>query len=93
MKFPPPQCLAVDVDHTLVHQGVVSKWVVDKIIDANSKGLDVILWSMRGREYAEGAARYAGISDLVICVSKPGFVIDDQGLQWTKTCRVLRPHD
>lgn len=89
--LPPPRCLAVDVDHTLIRQGRPDLGVVTLIRERAADGWDVVVWSMRGRHYAQNAANVCGIAALVVCVGKPGVILDDQGLDWLRGAQVVRP--
>ena len=89
--FAPPRCIAVDVDDTLIRHGQPNPSLVTLIRDRAAVGWDVIVWSMRGRAYAQAAATVCGIAELVVCVSKPGVVVDDKGLDWLRFSQVVRP--
>jgi hypothetical protein len=89
LRLPPPKCLAVDVDGTLITSQGVNPTLVEEIRERHADGFDVVVWSMRGRAYAERAAEAAGISDLVVCISKPGYIVDDVGLDWLRDVVVV----
>ena len=89
-SFPLPRVLAVDVDGTLIDGWRTNPSIVELVRQQASAGWDVVIWSMRGRLYAERAAALAGVSDLAICIGKPGYIIDDQGLDWLRGARVQR---
>lgn len=88
--LPPPRCLAVDVDDTLLHHNIPNPAIVAMIRAYADQGWDVIVWSLRGRAYAQAAADLAGIAELAVCVGKPGVVVDDKGLDWLQFSRVVR---
>ena len=89
--LPPPRCMAVDVDGTLIINGRVNQAMVESVNKALADGYQIIVWSMRGRAYAEAAAARVGLTgDDVQCCSKPGVIVDDVGLEWLKGVRVLR---
>lgn len=90
MRYSPPRCLAVDVDGTLVERGTPNPAVVDLIRERAAQGWDVVIWSMRGRAYAQAAATLAGVQEVAVCISKPGIVVDDQGLAWLGRVQVVR---
>ena len=89
LRAPPPKCLAVDVDGTLITDQGVNTTLVETIREKHADGFDVVVWSMRGRAYAERAAAAVGIADLVVCISKPGYIVDDVGLDWLREVVVL----
>ena len=54
-------------------------------------GFDIVLWSMQGRAYAENVASRFGIKHLFTAiVSKPGVVIDDEGMDWIQKTRIVK---
>lgn len=89
-RFAPPRVLAVDVDGTLIDGGRAHPSIVELVQRQAAAGWDVLIWSMRGRRYAEQAAAFAGLAELVTCVGKPGVIVDDQGLDWLRDVRVQR---
>ena len=92
--MPSPRCIAVDVDGTLFsakRPRRVNRRLVSSVRAKANEGWDVIVWSMRGSVYARRAARAAGLDDVAVCVSKPGVIVDDIGLDWLRGCRVVRP--
>ncbi len=90
MNLPLPRCIAIDVDDTLIRKGQPNYDMVSMIRDRVADGWDIIVWSMRGRVYAQSAATVCGIADVVVCVSKPGIIVDDQGLAWLGRVQVVR---
>ena len=88
--FAPPRCIAIDVDDTLIRKGQPNYDMVSMIRDRVADGWDIIVWSMRGRVYAQSAAAVCGIADLVVCISKPGVIVDDKGLDWLRFSQVIR---
>lgn len=90
-KYSPSNCLAIDVDGTLVTDGRLNQSVAKLAKDKKDQGMDVILWSARGRAYAEAVAKKHGLEDcFTFIVSKPGFIVDDLGWGWIKYTRVIR---
>ena len=85
-----PRCLAVDVDHTLLVNGQPHPAVVNLLRERVGDGWELLIWSMRGREHAERAARLAGLDGVAICASKPGCVVDDQGLDWLRQVELVK---
>lgn len=88
-RFPQPRCLAVDVDHTLLVNGQPHPPVVNLLRERVGDGWELLIWSMRGREHAERVARLTGLDDVPICASKPGCVVDDQGLDWLRQVELV----
>ena len=91
-KHPPAKCLAIDVDGTLIDSRMsLNAKVADLAKAKRGEGWDVILWSARGRRYAQAVAEKHGIEDVFTAIiGKPGFVVDDLGWQWIKYTRVIR---
>ena len=88
--FHPPHCIAIDVDDTLIGRDGLDLGVVAFIEAKREEGMEVMLWSMRGRAYARAVAekhRVAHLFDAII--SKPGWILDDQGWQWVAKTRVV----
>lgn len=89
--YPRNKVIFVDVDGTLHQQGIVNQVVVDWCKDIKSKGFTLVLWSMRGSAYARESARLIGIEDLFeAIISKPGYILDDDGWSWVKYTQVIR---
>lgn len=88
---PPPRVLAVDVDGTLINRdGIENLHVTRFCREQKARGMFLMLWSSRGKEYAEGVANRLGLVDLFdLILSKPGYVVDDQGWGWTQYTQVL----
>ena len=90
-KFPPPKVIAVDVDGTLQIRGEPNLALIEWCRARKDEGFLLMLWSSRGSDHA---ARYAeefsvtGLFDLTC--SKPGYIVDDQGWDWTKYTRILK---
>lgn len=80
--FPPPRCLAIDVDGVLLVRGQIDQRVVEHARLRISEGWDVYVWSSRGRAHAERACKMAGLD--VPAISKPGYILDDKGWGWTR---------
>ncbi len=84
--------IAVDVDNTLVRGPVLNARLVDWLKVRRTRGANLMLWSMRGKSYARGVAESSGCANLFqTFASKPGFVVDDDGWQWTRGSRVIHP--
>lgn len=89
-RFERPRCLAVDVDDTLLVKGQPNPVVVNLLRKRIDDGWELLLWSMQGREHAQQAAQLAGLEGVAICSSKPGCLVDDQGLDWLRKVDLVR---
>ncbi len=84
--------IAVDVDGTLLHRGIVSKRLVAWCKAKKNEGFAMILWSSRGEKHAINAAKQAGLENVFDHIlSKPGYIVDDKGWSWVKFARVIFP--
>jgi hydroxymethylpyrimidine pyrophosphatase-like HAD family hydrolase len=72
MMYPPTKCVAVDVDGTLIRAGVINQRVVEWCRRQKAKGNTMILWSMRGEEYARRAAALPGVPNLLAVITIKG---------------------
>lgn len=89
-KYPPPKLVAVDVDGTLIINGIVNADLVKWIKQKSCEGFKLMLWSARGEDHARKAADMAGLSDVFdFIISKPGYIVDDRGWSWIKYTRVI----
>lgn len=92
-KYPLMRAVAVDVDGTLFIGGVVNTALVQWCRKRKSEGFELTLWSSRGREYAQRAARLANVHDVFDhIISKPGYLVDDVGWSWIRYTRVVPLH-
>lgn len=90
-KYPPKKTLAVDVDGTLYINGALNANVVQFCETQKANGFVLMLWSARGKEYAQSVADHFEVSHLFdVVISKPGYVLDDQGWGWIKHTNVIR---
>ena len=90
-KFQPAKVIAVDVDGTLIRDGRLVRSLVDWLHEQRALGFRLMLWSARGRDHALGAVELFGLHGLFDdVVSKPGYVVDDQGWQWTQYTWVIK---
>ena len=88
-KYPRPKVIAVDVDDTLIVDGMLNleliEWLRGKADDHV-----IMLWSMAGMVHAENVAKDAGCYDLFdIILPKPGYIVDDDGWNWTRYTEVM----
>ena len=82
----------IDVDGTLVkwskrgegYRARLNTQLVERL-KAEGDGADLVLWSRRGRIYAQGMADKFGVADLFCAIiGKPTSIIDDERLDWLK---------
>jgi hydroxymethylpyrimidine pyrophosphatase-like HAD family hydrolase len=90
-KFKPQKMIAVDVDGTIYVNGRANLKLIEWLRRQKSKGFKIMLWSARGEDHAKNAAKVFEIEDLfdIVC-SKPGYIVDDMGWQWTKWTKRIR---
>ena len=94
MKYRPPKVIAVDVDGTILINGVANERVILWCKRKKLEGYSLTLWSMRGELHARKTAELFGLVDLFDhIIAKPGFILDDKGWTWTRFCRVVRNLD
>lgn len=85
LKHPLPKVIAVDVDGTLIINGVVNRLLIQWCEKKRAEQFTLILWSSRGKDYALGIAEKLGVTDLFDnIIGKPGYIVDDVGWSWTK---------
>ena len=90
MLKPPPKCIAVDVDGTLLVRGGANVALIDYLRERKAEGFSLTLWSSRGEAHARNAAEVFKCADLFDHIlSKPGWVIDDKGWGWIKFTGVI----
>jgi len=90
-KYPPPNVIAIDVDGTLFRKGVLNLKLALWCKRKKEEGFSMILWSSRGEEYARKAADLSKLTDVFDhIISKPGYVVDDQGWGWVKYTKIIR---
>lgn len=93
-KHPPPRVIAIDVDGTLFKKSVLNDRVVAYCKRKKEAGFTMILWSSRGEAHARTAAVKANIEDIFDhIISKPGYIVDDQGWDWIKYTKIVRSMD
>lgn len=90
-KYPPNRVIAVDVDNTLHVKGVLNEKVVSFCRNQKEQGFYLILWSARGEKYARAVAAHFDVADIFdVILSKPGYILDDEGWGWIKFTRVIQ---
>ncbi len=86
----------IDVDNTLIiwsakhgkPKATLNKHLTAKLRE--QADADVVLWSRRGKRYAEAMAERFKVTDLFdAIVGKPTTIFDDEGLEWLKGVRVI----
>jgi len=90
MIYPAPKSVYVDVDGTLVRNGVLNFTLVAELKTRKAAGYELVLWSMRGREHAQQAANHFEVSFLFDAIlSKPGILVDDRGIEWLRHVQIV----
>ena len=91
----PTKTICVDVDGTLISKsGHLNNLILEHCEDKKAAGFDIVLWSARGRVYAEEIAKRYKIEGLFFAViGKPGYIFDDLGWLWTRNTVVLKNSD
>jgi hydroxymethylpyrimidine pyrophosphatase-like HAD family hydrolase len=90
-KYAPTKSIGIDIDGTLLIGGELNKPLIEWAKTKRNKGFDVVLWSARGRKYAEKVADRHQISDVFTAIiGKPGYIVDDLGWQWIKYTKVVK---
>lgn len=91
--YPAPRSIFVDVDGTLIIGGKINEPLVLWLSDRKFEGFELILWSLRGRQYAAVIAeRWCLLWLFDAIISKPGQIVDDQGLKWLRNATVRTQH-
>ncbi|WP_031386503.1 hypothetical protein [Desulfonatronum thiodismutans] len=95
-RLPPPDVIAVDVDGTLFRpvpgqrEMEANADLITWIRERKAEGFTIMIWSLRGQEYAQDAVDLAGIGDVVdLVLSKPGYVVDDTGWNWIRETLIV----
>lgn len=91
-KYPTTRTICVDVDGTLICRGEINARLVEWCRQRKADGFVLMLWSARGQQYAASIAERHGVTDVFDhIISKPGYVVDDMGLGWTKYIKTVLP--
>ena len=89
-KLPPCKCIAIDVDGTLLINGQINHALANWAKAKHAAGFEIIVWSARGTLHAQRAAHAADLTSIAAAVvSKPGFLVDDQGWEWARYTAVI----
>ena len=84
----------IDVDGTLLlwksrDRAKINHALLNRIKEGLGDGVEFVLWSRRGRIYAEKMANHFEVADLFCAIiGKPTAIIDDEGLNWLKGVQV-----
>jgi hydroxymethylpyrimidine pyrophosphatase-like HAD family hydrolase len=90
-KYPPSKVIAIDVDGTLIINGVVNDDLVAWCKARKNDGFCMILWSARGEKHAKNAAKTTKLEAVFNHIlSKPSYIVDDKGWSWIKYTRVIK---
>ena len=93
-KYPPSKVIAIDVDGTLQHNGNPNNKLIEWCRDRKSENYNLILWSARGEAHARKYAELFNVTEIFdTIISKPSYVVDDQGWGWIKYTKVIRTFD
>ena len=93
-KYPLRRVIAVDVDGTLHINGLPNTALIAWCRERKEEGYTLILWSGRGEAHARSVAAAFGCAEVFAAIlSKPGYVVDDEGWSWIKYTRALWPAD
>ena len=91
MKFKPQKVIAVDVDGTLQVKGSPNLRLISWCEERKKEGFFLMLWSARGEAHARKHAEAFGVVDLFdLILSKPGYIVDDQGWGWVRYTKVVK---
>jgi TPR repeat protein len=91
-----PKTIYVDVDGTLIlKNGTVNTQLInflENMSEANGGDYQLILWSMAGHAHAEEVAEELKITHLFEHIlTKPGYMIDDDGKNWLRFTHLITP--
>lgn len=90
MIFPRQRAIAVDVDGTLVRGGNLNEPLVAWLTERKAEGFALTLWSAGGKDHALAVARAFHVEQLFdSIISKPGYIVDDEGWTWTRFTRCI----
>lgn len=85
-----PDVVYIDVDGTLIIDDRVNRPLVKWARNQATQGKEIIVWSARGEENARNAVDLCGLNDIVShTLSKPGYVVDDLGSQFTHYMNII----
>ena len=92
LNYPLTRCIAIDVDGTLIINNEVNHKLIEWCKDKKEQGYLLLLWSARGQDHALNAADISNTTELFDhIVSKPGYIVDDQGWKWARYTRAISP--
>lgn len=94
VDYPKPEVVYIDVDGTLLLDDRVNHRLVDWARRQHAEGKQIVVWSARGANNAKRAVQLSGIDDIVsYALSKPGYVVDDLGADFTRYMDVIHVND
>ena len=85
---PMNKTIYVDCDGVLLLGHRINHTLVSKLHRMQSEGWDLVVWSARGREYAQVIASQSQLFR-VTCIGKPTIMIDDRPADLLRYCKVL----
>lgn len=89
-QYPVPKWIFVDVDGTLFEGNVLNECLVKWCREKKLAGFQLVLWSCRGADHAKQAALLASMIDVFdFIISKPGYIVDDNGWRWINFTQVV----
>jgi len=69
----------------------VNQGLVARLTEKKGLGFEIIIWSFRGENHAREAAIKAGCENLFsLTISKPGYIVDNKGWNWTRFVKRLK---
>lgn len=88
--LPRPKTIYVDVDGTLIlKNGETNQDLIDFLI-SKANTYELILWSMAGERHAREVADRLKITSLFSHIlTKPGYMIDDDGKNWLRFTHLI----
>jgi len=87
--FAPRPWIYVDVDNTLLLGSRPNVRLIGWLRARKAEGQTLVLWSARGQEHAQRAARLLGVEELFEAIlAKPGEIVDDKGWTWARHVRI-----
>jgi len=89
-EYAVPDVVYIDVDGTLIINDRINHDLVSWARQQSQEGKEIIVWSARGKSNAENAVDRCEIGDIVShALSKPGYIVDDLGNQWTEYMNII----
>lgn len=90
-SYPNRKTIAIDIDGTLINHHTLNAAVVSFCERKKQEGYELILWSARGKKYAEHIAQHFKLTHIFdTIIAKPSHILDDQGWNWIKYTCVIK---